>query len=298
MNRPTPRPSSSLPTIVIVLAVLVAVAYAGWRYYSANQTQSPAGSTAVVAPVEPLQSGAPAPLAPVATDAPAIANPIEALPPEATSTVAAPSSLPGLADSDSLFTEKLTALLGRKDVLTFLQLDGFARRVVATVDNLARSHAPPKVWPVNPTPQRFTVQRGPEGIDTIAPANSQRYEPLVQLIESVDTAQAVGLYRSLYPLFQQAYEELGFPGKYFNDRLVQVLDHLIATPVPTAPLAVTLVEVKGEVPSLRPWVRYEYANAAHEGMSAGQKILLRVGPDNQRRLQAKMKDVRQKVARP
>jgi hypothetical protein len=108
----------------------------------------------------------------------------------------------------------------------------------------------------------------------------------------------VDLYRSLYPLFQQAYEELGFPGQYFNDRLVQVLDHLIATPVPAGPLAVTLVEVKGDVPSLRPWVRYEYANAAYEGMSAGQKILLRVGPDNQRRLQARMKDIRQRVARP
>jgi hypothetical protein len=299
MNRPTSRPSSSLPTIVIALAVLAVVAYVGWRYFIVDQRPMPSDASAVVAPVEPLQSGVPAPLAPVTSEAPAIENPIEVVAPETTATVAGPAAaLPGLGDSDPLVTEKLTELLGRKDVLTFLQLDGFARRVVATVDNLARSHAPPKVWPVNPTPQRFTVQRGGDGVETIAPANSQRYAPLVQMIESVDTARAVGIYRSLYPLFQQAYEELGFPGKYFNDRLVQVLDHLIATPVPPGPLAVTLVEVKGEVPSLRPWVRYEYANPAYESLSAGQKILLRVGPDNQRKLQAKMKDIRQKVAKP
>lgn len=298
MNRPTSRPSSSLPTIVIALAVLAVVAYGGWRYFIGDQKPTPSDASAVVAPVEPLQSGVPAALAPVTPEAPAIENPIEVAVPETTATVAGPAALPGLGDSDPLVTEKLTELLGRKTVLTFLQLDGFARRVVATVDNLARSHAPPKVWPVNPTPERFTVQRGGDGVETIAPANSQRYAPVVQMIESVDTARAVGLYRSLYPLFQQAYEELGFPGKYFNDRLVQVLDHLIATPVPTGPLAVTLVEVKGEVPSLRPWVRYEYANPAYEALSAGQKILLRVGPDNQRRLQAKMKDIRQKVARP
>jgi hypothetical protein len=298
MNPRASRSSSSLPTIVITLAVLVALAYVGWRYFSVNQTQDPASGPAVVAPVEPLQPALPAPLESATTGTPAIQNPIEALAPETTASVAVPEALPALADADAVVTGKLTELLGRKNVLGFLQLDGFARRVVATVDNLARSHAPPKVWPVNPTPQRFTVQRGPEGIDTIAPSNSQRYEPLVQLIESVDTARAVGLYRSLYPLFQQAYEELGFPGKYFNDRLVQVLDHLIATPVPAGPVAVTLVDVKGDVPSLRPWVRYEYANAAYEGMSAGQKMLLRVGPDNQRRLQARLKDIRQRVARP
>ena len=61
------------------------------------------------------------------------------------------------------------------------------------------------------------------------------------MIESVDSAKAVALYRSLYPWFQPDHEKLGFPGRYFNDRLVQLLNHLIATPVPTQPLAVTPV---------------------------------------------------------
>jgi hypothetical protein len=117
------------------------------------------------------------------------------------------------------------------------------------------------------------------------------------MVESVDTAKAVALYRRLYPLFQQAYEELGFPGRYFNDRLVQVLDHLIATPVPPGPLAVTLVEVKGEVPSTRPWARYEFADPALESMSAGRKMLMRTGAENQRRVQAKLIEVRERIAR-
>src|SRR5690606_41131650 len=70
---------------------------------------------------------------------------------------------------------------------------------------------------------------------------------------------------------------------YFNDRLVQVLDLLIATPVHDEPLAVTLVEVKGPVRSLRPWVRYEFADPALASLSAGQRMLLRMGPDHQRR---------------
>ena len=220
-----------------------------------------------------------------APELPGIQHPLDTMTPTATVSVA----LPALADSDKLVSDRLAGVLSRNNILTFLQLDGFVRRVVATVDNLGRESAPPKLWPVVPTPERFTTLKAAD--------NGQRYVPLVLMLESVDSAKAVALYRSLYPLFQQAYEELGFPGKYFNDRLVAVLDQLIATPVPTAPVAVQLVAVKGSVPSLRPWVRYEYANAEMEALSAGQKILLRSGPVNQRRLIAKLQEVRRLVAK-
>lgn len=240
------------------------------------------------APVEPA-----APVASAPTAAPAIQHPVE--PPAAEAGVS-PTPLPALAEADAFVREQITGLIPGKSIVTFLQMDGFIRRVVATVDNLPREQAPLMAWPVYPTPQRFNTQRSDTGVDTIHPDNSRRYLPLVQLIESVDSAKAVALYRRLYPLFQQAYEELGFPGRYFNDRLVQVLDHLIATPVQTGPLAVTLVEVKGEVPSTRPWVRYEFSDPALQSMSAGQKMLLRTGAENHQRLRAKLVDLRARVA--
>ncbi|WP_291010530.1 DUF3014 domain-containing protein [Hydrogenophaga sp.] len=285
--------TSRLPAVLAALAVLAAIAYFGWPYLQRSLAPAPVTPTVAVAPA-PLDVPPTAPLAPVVPEPPAIEHPIE---PAAAEPAPEAPPLPALADADPLVREKLSGLLSRKDMLTFLQLDGFVRRVVATVDNLERSHAPAIVWPVNPTPERFTTLRRADGVETIHPDNSRRYRPLVQMIESVDTARAVAVYRTLYPLFQQAYEGLGFPGSYFNDRLVKVLDHLISTPVPAGPLAVTLVEVKGTVPSLRPWVRYEYADPAYESMSAGRKMLLRVGADNQRRLQAKLKDIRQRVAR-
>jgi len=292
MNDPNPHhPRASrapaLTTTFIVLAVVLAAGYFGWQHFKPRPAPVP-----VVAPVAQMPEVAPVPLPP---EAPAIQHPID---PPAADTAGGPAPLPALAESDQQVGDLLTELLTRKNVLAFLQLDGFVRRAVATADNLAREQAPSRVWPVNPTPERFTVQRGSDGVDTIHPDNQRRYTPMVQMLESVDTAQAVALYRRLYPLFQQAYEELGFPGRYFNDRLVQVLDHLIATPVPSAPLAVTLVNVKGEVPSTRPWVRYEFADPALESLSAGRKMLLRIGPENQQRLQAKLRDIRQRIARP
>jgi len=55
--------------------------------------------------------------------------------------------------------------------------------------------------------------------------------------------------------------------------------------------------VKGEVPSLRPWVRYEFADPAFESASAGHKIMLRVGAVNERRLKTKLRELRAELGR-
>ena len=150
---------------------------------------------------------------------------------------------------------------------------------------------------IEPAPGRFEVAGAADApTQTIAPANAARYHAFVAFAESVPLDAAVKLYARLYPLFQTAYEELGYPGRYFNNRLVAVLDHLLATPVPAGPVAVQLTQVKGDVPSTRPWVRYEYADPTLQALSSGQKMLVRMGPDNARRLKAVMTELRRRVA--
>jgi hypothetical protein len=205
------------------------------------------------------------------------------------------AALPALAGSDDHVARALGELLGARDMAAFLQMDGLVRRVVATVDNLGREHAPARLWPVNPTPERFAVV-GSGPVQTIGLDNAARYGALVRWIESVDMERAVALYARLYPLFQQAYEELGYPGRYFNDRLVAVIDHLLQAPEPASPVAVKLTEVKGDVPSTRPWVRYEFADPQLQSLSSGQKIMVRVGLENERRLKARLKALRTLVA--
>ena len=268
------------------LAVLGAGLYLGWRYSQSLPVAQPAPPPSVVAPPPQAVTSAPA--------KPDIEYPVDAL---AAADAAALPAFSGPGEANAFYNNVLSDLLGRKNVLTFIQFDDFARRVVATVDNLARSQAPPALWPVNPTPGRFTVRAAGGATDAVIGAdNSLRYAPLVQLIEAVDAKQAVALYVRLYPLFQRAYEDIGFPGRYFNDRLVAVIDHLLATPVPAQPLAVTLVDVKGSVPSLRPWVRYEFLDPALQRLSSGQKMMLRTGPENQRRLRARLQTWRALVA--
>ncbi|MBG6078223.1 DUF3014 domain-containing protein [Polaromonas sp. CG_9.11] len=275
----------------MTVLVFAALGAGAWYWWQQRQQPLPAIPETPVAAAPAPSLVAPAPTAPQ--------YPITSAPDEPA--VGAP--LPALADSDALLSKALVELLGRDKVQTFLHLEGFARRVVATTDNLAREHAPPMVWPVVPTPGRFTtLANGAKAGNTsaavtrISPDNSLRYTPFVRFVESVDAAAVVRLYKRMYPLFQQAYEELGFPGRYFNDRLVTVIDLLLSTPVQPEPLDVVLVEVKGPIPSLRPWVRYEFTDPAINALSAGQKMLLRTGPGNHRRLNAKLLEFRRLVS--
>ena len=283
------RPASGAPWLLVTLLVCAVAAALAWWFWlrPARMADSPLKPPAVVsAPqaVEPLPAEA-EPTGPK--------NLIEE--PEAEQAAAAP--LPALADSDSYFSDALASLVGKGRVGEFLLTDGLVRRVVATVDNLARSQAPARMWPVQPMPGRFTVEGEQNNVQTIAPANASRYSAVLGFAEALPMEQLVALYRRSYPLFQQAYEELGYPGRYFNDRLVGVLDHLLQTPELQAPLTVQLTPVRTEVPNTRPWVRYEFADPKLEALSSGQKIMLRMGPDNRARAKALLRDLRGRVAK-
>jgi hypothetical protein len=271
-------------SIAAVAALLLTALGLGGLYWYQQRARMAAEKNAA-----PPQAEAAAEPASAAASVPAIRNPID--PSLAT------ASAPTAGDPQALWRHGLVELLGQSAVVRFVQTDDFSRRLVVTVDNLARAHAAPRLWPVNPTPGRFNVTGNGE-LRNIAAENASRYTPLVTMITAVDARQAAALYVRMYPQLQKAYEELGYPGRYFNDRVVEVIDHLLDTPEPTAagPL-VQLTEVKGTVPSTQPWLRYEFADTDLQSLSSGQRILLRVGPAHRAALKSKLAELRKLVAR-
>ncbi|HET9916651.1 MAG TPA: DUF3014 domain-containing protein, partial [Candidatus Binatia bacterium] len=155
---------------------------------------------------------------------PAIRYPIEAAGPAQE----AGELLPALADSDKAMQDALAKLLGR-NLAEFFNLQGIIHRVVATVDNLPLGHLPAQLLPVKSVPG-WLVTTGKDEELSLSPKNAARYQPYVRVAKSVPITPLVAVYIRFYPLFQEQYEKLGYPDKYFNDRLVQVIDHLLATP--------------------------------------------------------------------
>jgi len=57
-----------------------------------------------------------------------------------------------------------------------------------------------------------------------------------------------------------------------------------------------LPDIRGPLKPTRPWVLYRFSDPALEGLSSGQKILLRVGRENEKRLKSKLVEIRKQIA--
>lgn len=192
--------------------------------------------------------------------------------------------LPALNESDQAARDSLVGLFGEDAVVQFLVPKDVVRHFVVTIDNLPRKKVVLKMRPVSATPGNFAATSESDSL-TLDAANSARYEPLVKVIGATDSKQIAVLYLRFYPLFQKAYEDLGYPSAYFNDRLVEVIDHLLETP-----------EVKGPIKLVQPRVYFEFADPALESRSAGQKLLIRLGHENAAVIKAKLRELRAEVA--
>ncbi|WP_035057549.1 DUF3014 domain-containing protein [Desulfuromonas sp. TF] len=223
---------------------------------------------------------------PEAPDTPGILYPIEGAAPKsepATPVIDPEKPLPELRESDERIEDTLSRLFAGREIDKFFVLDNFIRRFVVMVDNLPRRNLPATHMPTKPVPGNFLVVGKDQNLE-IDPANYRRYAPYIQLAEAVEPARLVAVYVRFYPLFQEAYRELGYPSGYFNDRLVEVIDHLLAVP-----------EVSHPIRLAQPKIAYQYANPELESLSAGRKILIRMGPENAARVKSILRRYRREL---
>jgi len=176
--------------------------------------------------------------------------------------------------------EALAGLLAEQFEKLFIP-QGLVRHFVVTIDNMPREKLPQKFKFTQSPPGKFRVQGENTEDMYIDPANYDRYNAFVALADRVDSENLVKLYVRYYSLFQGTYEDIGYPNRYFNDRLVEVIDHLLETP-----------RVEGKIELERPKVFYTFADPRLEALTAGQKILIRIGPQNAGKVRAKLRELR------
>lgn len=259
MSDPQPSPPSRKPLVAAGVAFVLVVALATGWYIWRGQGEQPAPGT-VTPPPE-----APAPTAPP--------------PQEAPQTEATP--LPGLEQSDPYARELLGRLSSDAEFQRWLGIEGLIRRLTAATANIAEGESPRAVLPFLAPQGAFQVVER-DGRLFIAPESYARYDPVARALTSLDTQATAEAYKTLKPLLDRAFAEIGRPGQRFDATLSSAIQRLLDTPVP-----------QGDIEVLdTPGVNYVYAAPELEQLSAAQKHLLRMGPANARALQAKLRELR------
>jgi len=265
--------------------------------YLAATFEAPTGTTTVIVPATAVQSVAePAPVitptlpqtrlqpqeeppavaaTPVIIDAPIeveIAAPIvEDLP-------TALVELPSLNDSDDFVLEGLRALQNGAALIRVLADEQLIRSIVVFVDNISRGEFPQTSLPYKRIEQEMSVRNIDENLFVMEANAHDRFNQLIDTFVAVDTDQAMTLYRTLQPLFQQAYAEIGSRNVNFDDTLRSAINAVRRSP-----------NAEGPYQLVKPSVMFLYADASIENMEEMQKQLIRIGPENTEKLKAKLR---------
>jgi hypothetical protein len=241
-NLDRPRSSAGLAAVLAVFVVLLAGGAATY-YFLRRPAAAPAG------PSSP------------AVEAPASGQPAAPPPP----TIAEPS--PPLDASDD-FVRRQLAGLGSDEWRGWLQSDGLARRFVAATFAVGEGKSPRRALERPFLTGRFAVTAS-GGETRIDPASYARYDRIAATVSAIDPGKAAAAYRTLRPLLDEAWAEIGAPGETLDSALRRAIDQLLAAPE---------VGIGAEV-ELRDGL-YHYRDPALESATAAQKHLMRMGPAN------------------
>lgn len=240
-------PSSSHAGIIIgiVLAILILGALGVYLYWKRGQhvpkasaTSSPAAASSTKAQIPPAQ---PAPAA---------------------------QPLPPLDQSDTWARTEVGALSGEPELAEWLAHNRLIRRFTAAVDNVGDGLIPRQQLGFLAPRAPFKVRR--DGDHYVAdPANYHRFDRLATVIGSIDANSAAAVYQRAKPLLQEAYRQLGYPDRDFDEAVKKAIRTILATPV-----------IQGQPVLVEGVDNYRFADPQLEGLDGVQKLLLRMGPAN------------------
>lgn len=258
---------------IAIVAIVIAV-IAGAMFFS-GPDQPPEPRPVPVIPEPP-----PAPPPPPPRPEPELVLPWDE-PEEAPVAEPEPVVLPALNDSDRFLREQAEVLTDDGSIERVLATDELLRKFVVVVENLAEGNITRDPVAFMAPRESFSVIRR-DDTPYLNPQSYRRYDRLAGVAAALQPSQAVALLRLTEPLLQEAYAELGLPDVDVQERLRRAMDLLIATPV-----------VTGQIELRQPAVMFEFADPELEALLPAQKQLIRMGPENQRKVQAKLREIRE-----
>lgn len=207
--------------------------------------------------------------------APALSSPAAA--PETAAD--AGEALPKLEDSDSFVRPKAEELSSDAFYRSWLKTDDLLSRLAAALNMIGAGRVPKDGLSFMAPSRKFTARKR-DGVFYASPGSYARYDAVATAFASIDAQKSAALYRRYNRLFQEAYQGLGENNGDVQDAIARAARVLLSAPAagPTAAL-----KEKGLV--------YAYADESLENLSAAQKQLMRMGPANEAKVQAKVKEL-------
>lgn len=286
-DRITPQnTSSSSNRFALFAIVLVLLLSAGGYYYYIANSNSPKliPNAPIVSPETPSSE----PVAPESVPEPEkieTTSTITETNPNNTEIPAAVfEPVPTLAESDTFVHQKALAIINNNVIGSSLVTQDLIRQFVVFVDNLAQGELARKISPIKGPEKRFSASEITNKV-YLDPDSYHRYDAYANVLASMDAQSLMATYRQLTPLFDEAFAELGYTNAKFNDRMLQAIKIMLAAPIIEDPIELTSISVN-----------YKFADPDLEALPSAQKLLVRMGPENTRKVKAALQKLEGQLA--
>ena len=187
--------------------------------------------------------------------------------------------LPSLKESDEWFRKRIKDFRSYPKLAEWLKVNDLIRRITAAVDNIADGQSPRPHLKFLAPGKEFSVVKKQEKL-YLNPQSYRRYDLVAEALASLDAHETVQVFREIKPLFQEAYRELGYPNEDFQNTLIRAIRELLGTPL-----------VEEDIVLEQAVATYQMADEDLEDLSDAQKHLLRMGPQNVRKIQSKLREM-------
>lgn len=190
-----------------------------------------------------------------------------------------PFSTMTLEQGDVVFRDKARTLSAEGLWGRWLKTEDLLRRLAAATALVAEGKSPRASLEFLGPGATFKVVKKKDGL-YIDPKSYARYDAVADVVRGVDADGTAKLMQEIMILFQKAYGELGGPRSNFQDVWLQAVNNLLATPI-----------VEGDIRVRKKVVAYVMTDDTLERLSPAQKHLLRMGPQNEVKIQGKLRQI-------
>jgi hypothetical protein len=186
--------------------------------------------------------------------------------------------LPPLSESDTYIRDALKNASSILEFQNWLKEKDIIRRFVAVVDNIVNGENPAANLNFLKPEKNFQIITHKQNL-ILDPNNYIRYDRTASIFDSLKIKTLLNLFYHIEPLLDETYQKMGYPGQYFRPALMRAIDIILDIPIIKVPIFLQ-----------KKVITYSFENQEFENLSPAQKLILRLGPENIRKIQKKCRD--------
>ncbi len=186
--------------------------------------------------------------------------------------------LPALKNSDDSFRHELKDVA--ENLSGWFEAKDIIKKYLVIVNDLSQNQLIYKHRVFLKMPGQIVVKKDSQGL-YLAQESYSRYDSLANAIASIDVEKGLRLYLLYKPLFKTVYQDFSYPAGYqLEDIFMKAAASVIESPVR-----------EGRIALVRHSVKYKFADKKLEALNDVEKQMLRMGPANTKKIQAKLRQL-------